>query len=1067
MFNLLENLKELNKAQELRGNPFEAIRENTIRVDKNDFIIPFEIKKEDFDLENFYRTLDNYSPLKNYVLQFFYTDEKLLLVVKFKDFKNSQKVKQIMDDLNVKRLSVDEYSKQLLYFLEHKEISTTGPIPEYFNKYSSKIEYKKDHIVSNDTFYRILKIEEYTDDLQLDKIKELACLDIKVTFPKEEKKVTFYNSLRQELETENERQMINPLGNEKKLTQLEKAEDYSMLGLEINLLVKASSKNKLDQKTKKLQQLTNDNGYNTRVLYFIDQKDLTNVITLTTHLKFVSAFYNDEKIFFFGKNQAAQDKRSFFSRLTNGFFDNFLDFDKDIIPLKNIYENGLMKLPNDYYARVYRFENVNYIFEQEQDKNKILNKYEEFINIISDTIRSQLFIQNSDLNKQDLSKDLLLKKKDQDDSYSTYVDEYNQHLKNKIDQVYESASQTSYYIVISTKGKNALGVTDRLKQVYDIMKDTFDSLGSELTKLTANETLKLIYDSINQPDNQNKYIDTDFQISLANKLSPLRFKKGHKTIDFGNKIQKTFFIEDYPSEMRDNFLSDITKLPFSTNVSLHIHNFDSQKSIRKVKNKLVDMEAQKEETTSKDSDYVPLQLQKKLKEAYYTLNKLQDENQNLYTVSFYITIFADNKEDLENNESKLNNIFSKHLFKGEDLELRQAEGFLSTLPFGIDKVKQNRALLTENVQFLTPFTYKNIYHNDGIFYGVANSEQILSVNRKKYQNPSAFFLGVPGSGKSFMAKLEMFNVFFKTNDDILIIDPEREYGDLAKKLGGEVIKLTTKEDNHLNIMATPDFSEGMIKDKIEFMITFLEKLSQKELDSKDKSILDRCMRNIYEDFKEKKQQPKLSDLYNMLLNQKEQRAKDLALTMEIFVEGSLDIFAKESNVDTKKRVVCYDIKDLRRQLKPPALAAVLDSITERLNKNRGHKNTWIYIDEMYLLFEGTSSKWLFETWKRIRKYWGVPTGITQNITDLLQDYHGRTMLSNSEFAVIMNQAENDRKKLVEFLGVSETQKQNITNTKAGVGLFSIEGNNIPFENRVDKDSLKNLFQLIQTGQEEI
>jgi type IV secretory pathway VirB4 component len=488
-----------------------------------------------------------------------------------------------------------------------------------------------------------------------------------------------------------------------------------------------------------------------------------------------------------------------------------------------------------------------------------------------------------------------------------------------------------------------------------------------------------------------------------------------------------------------------------------------------VKNKIVSMESDKlqKKERSNNGDYVPFELKKQLDEGYYILDKLTYKDQKLFTLSFYITISGESKEEMKVNRKILNNIFSKHMCKFDILKFRQKEGLISTLPFGVDKLKEDRALLTENVKYLHPFDSQNIYHPEGIFYGLSDSNQILAVDRKKYQNPSAFFLGVPGSGKSFTAKLEMISVFFKTDDDIIVIDPEREYGALVEALGGEVIKLSTGTDNYINPMKinSDGYTKKNISTKIEFLITFLEKLTGQQLRSAEKSIVDRVLRNIYNEFKKKEEEPVLKDFYNALVQEEEGVAKKIALDLEIYIKGSLDIFAQKSNINTKNRVICYDIKDLKDQLKTPALTAILDSIWDTFSKNRAlGKYTWLYIDEIYLLFNNeSSSEWLFETWKRIRKYLGVITGITQNISDLLQSHTSSTMLSNSEFKLILNQAAEDRQILVDFLGISESQKGSITNARSGTGLLMAEENVIPFSNRVDPAEIPDLFDLINTS----
>lgn len=1100
--NLAANLAGKN-VQELDGEPFEAIRDQAaIRIDKNKYIIVYKI--DDFNLNNMYQEIQNFQSIEELDLQFFAADNFTYLIVKFESelknisLQNNQEIFQedyqaVLEQLEsipqLTQVTPGEFTDQLTNYLSNDlEIDNI----EDLNKVTSQFSYQKDYIELEDQnkFFRLLKLGDYPNSLDFSKIN--ADISINVVFKDENKTDKIYNSIEQNLQ-QKKRQAENEIFNptypyrlQDRLEKIEEVKNYNLMGIELKLLISAVSKEQLEEKTRQVKKIayTADDPYNINILCHNHKKQVfMNYLPSNLKANYTPAFYKQDNICFF-KNITTKSKDNLLPDFIKQYTDpaakqvkNLIksglekinlnpNFTKSYLPIKELYENGFFQLEDDSFSCIYQFDNINYLLEREEDKNQILARYRDFINVIGEEIEAQIYIKNKDINRTDLEADLHLSSKP---GFEKYIKEYNQHLDTKIEEVYDTSSKTEYYLVINTQAETVKGAVDKVDQITNDIRTTFESIDSSLEKLTAEEIEKLFYESVSRPEKFNGFFSHDFQSSIAKKISPASFDVNSDTIERGRKLQKTFFIADYPNKMSDTFLSDLTQLPFSFEISFHISYLDPDQAIKKVKNKVVDMESNRHEKQDKSgSDYVPFDLEQDLEEGYYILDKLRNEDQNLYTGSFYITIFAEDEEELEAKEKSIKNVFSKHFFKYESLEFRQAEGFKSTLPFGVNATDQDYGLLTENLNYLHPFSYENVYHQNGIFYGLSNSDHPLVIDRKKYDNPSGFFLGVPGSGKSFATKMEAFNVFAQTDDDILIIDPEREYGDLTREMGGEVIKLSANADNYINVMEIHgEYTEAAIADKIEFLITFIEQLAGKQLEAADKSIIDRCLRKIYNKHKGRDKEPLLTNLYDLLLEQKEDRAEDLALTLEVFVKGSLDLFSQRSNCDTENRVVCYDIKDLRDQLKPPALTAVLDAISERLNKNRGIKNTWIYIDEIYLLFENeSSSNWLFKTWKRIRKYWGVPTGITQNISDLLQSHTASTMLSNSEVKVVMKQAAEDRKILADFLEISGGQAEKITNCQAGTGLFMVENNTIPFENRVNPEQIPNLFDLIQTGQEE-
>lgn len=1070
--------------KELRGKPFEAASKDIIRIDKNEYII---IYKVNLDLnKDIYKLLSKFKDLKELDLQLYISKTYQLLIIKVNVTNKKQlkeeciNVSEKMKILNLEnnQLNVDDYSE-----IVNNKINNENNSLEDFNKITENGKYKMDHLEVNNKFFTLMKIREYPNKFKTKDIINYTDISIKFKLKKEDKENKIYNIIREKLEQKKQiadnrveltaNTPIYPFRLKDRLEKINEVKNYNIIGLEINFLIEAESENKLKDKIETIKIVTS-NIYNTEILINnIKKETFIEFLPMCIEKDLTIAFFNEKEKFNlrFAKNFKIKKEQNSKNKVIEKTKKNIPGFkkNKDIL-IKELYENGIVELENNSFSTIYEFKNINYLLESNNKKISILKAYQNFINIINENINVQLYIINNKQNKKKLGNELFIKK---NEAYQKYINEYNIHLKSKIEESYNNAADTKYYIILNLEARNIEEAEEENQRLHRDINNEFKSFGSNIKRLKPEQVNELLYTSINQNSNHNRFIinDYDYQLSIDDQILPNVLKTSSDFIQTTNGYKKIYYVKKYPNEMADTFISSLTKLPFNIDVSVHIKTLNPDQGFKKIKNKILSMEANRRDKAKKDqgTGYVPFELENDLVEGYYILDKLSNDDQKLFLTSFYISIYAETKKELQTREKILKNTFAKDMFEFNHLYLRQKEGLHSILPLGKNETNLDRALLTENLTFLHPFSYSNLKHKKGFFYGLNEDNSTIVVDRKRYDNTSAFILGIPGSGKSFITKLEVIDTFFNTDDDIIIIDPEREFGELTKAIGGEVIKLSTSTENFINIMKLPNNTDlsfqDEVKDKIEFLITFLEKLTGEKLTSSEKSILDRCLRKIYQDYKYKNEEPILKVLQNLLKKQKENIAKDLVLKLEIYIEGSLDIFSKKSNVDIDKRVVCFDIKDLREQLKPAALTAILDSTWDRLNYNRErNKFTRLYIDEFYLLARNeSSSEWLFEAWKRVRKYRGIPTGITQNIGDLLENHQVATMLSNSEIKVIMNQKEKDRKKLVETLGISELQKKKITDCQAGTGLL-IAGNTVmPFNNRLDSKKVPNLYKLISTS----
>ena len=436
-----------------------------------------------------------------------------------------------------------------------------------------------------------------------------------------------------------------------------------------------------------------------------------------------------------------------------------------------------------------------------------------------------------------------------------------------------------------------------------------------------------------------------------------------------------------------------------------------------------------------------------------------------------MVITANSKKELDNDTETVMQTARKSLCQLGILKFQQLDGLNTVLPIGVRKIDALRTLTTESLAVFMPFKVQEIRHENGIFYGQnVISKNMIIADRKQLLNGNSFILGVSGSGKSFTAKHEITGIKLRDpKADIIIIDPEREYSRLVKSYGGEVIKISATSKNHINAMdMNADYGDGAnpVILKSEFILSLCEQLiGSSNLGAKQKSIIDRCTANVYRIYQQGNYQgvpPTLQDFREELLKQDEPEAKEIALAIELFTNGSLNTFAINTNVDTSNSLICYDILDLGKQLQPIGMLVVLDSILNRITSNRAKgRNTYIFIDEIYLLFQYEySANFLFTLWKRVRKYGAFCTGITQNVEDLLQSHTARTMLANSEFIIMLNQASTDRLELAKLLNISDTEISYITNVGAGEGLSKIGSAIVPFENKFPKNT--ELYKLMTT-----
>ena len=553
----------------------------------------------------------------------------------------------------------------------------------------------------------------------------------------------------------------------------------------------------------------------------------------------------------------------------------------------------------------------------------------------------------------------------------------------------------------------------------------------------------------------------------------LEFKKDHFVM--GNKYGRVLFLKEYASYIKDSMINELTGLNRNLMLSIDIIPVPTDEAVRELQNRLLGVETnvtnwqRRQNSNNNFSAIVPYDLEQQRKETREMLDDLTTCDQRMLFAVVTLVHLADSKKELDSDTEALQSIARKHLCQLAPLSWQQADGLVTALPLGLRRISALRTLTTEALAVLMPFKAQEICHQGGVYYGQnVISRNLILANRKELLNGNGFVLGVSGSGKSFTAKRELAALALATGDDIICIDPESEYRPIIEGLGGEVVNISATSPNHINAM---DMEQGYgdgenpVVLKSEFLLSLCEQLmGSRQLSAKEKSIIDRCTAQCYHGYIRGGYQgsvPTLRDFHAELLRQPEPEARDVALAIELFTEGSLNTFAKPTNVDTSSRILCYDIRDLGKQLLPVGMLVVLDSVFNRIIRNRRlGRSTWVYIDEIYLLFQHEySANFLFTLWKRVRKYGACCTGLTQNVDDLLQSHTARTMLANSEFLVMLNQASTDRAELARLLNISDNQLSYITNVDFGRGLIKCGSAIVPFMDHFPKN---NLYRLMST-----
>ena len=753
---------------------------------------------------------------------------------------------------------------------------------------------------------------------------------------------------------------------------------------------------------------------------------------------------------------------------------------QDYIPIQKMWEDGIFKVGNRY-TKTFRFDDINYAVASREDKEAMFLEYSELLNSLDSGVTTKITINNHCRNRVDFERSVLIPFKE--DGLDIYRKEYNDMLLDKATGA-NSITQEKY-ITISVHKKDIDEARNYFARIGSELSSHFAKLGSVCADIDGTERLRILHDFYRAGEETDFHFDVKESAKLGHDfkdyICPDSMERADNYIKLGDKYARVLFLKDFASYIKDSMVTELTDLNRNMMLSIDVIPIPTDEAVREVENRLLGVETnitnwqRRQNSNNNFSAVVPYDMELQIKESKEFLDDLTTRDQRMMFATITMVHMADTKEQLDSDTEELQSIARKHLCQLAVLRFQQTDGLNTVLPIGARKINALRTLTTESLAVFMPFKVQEILHDGGIYYGQNSiSNNMIVANRSFLLNGNSFILGVPGSGKSFTGKNEIVNLMLAGDADIIVIDPEREYSRLIEALGGATIKISATSNNHINAMdMNSEYGDGAnpVTLKSEFILSLCEQLiGASNLGPMQKSIIDRCTASVYRDYQQRGytgKVPTLKDFRAELLKQSEPEAKEIALAIELFTDGSLNTFAKETNVDVDNRLICYDILDLGKQLLPIGMLVVLDNILNRITANRAKgKHTFIFIDEIYLLFQHEySANFLFTLWKRVRKYGAYCTGITQNVDDLLQSHTARTMLANSEFLIMLNQASTDRLRLAELVNISDMQMSYITNVEAGRGLMKVGSALVPFFNKFPKHT--KLYKLMTTKPGEV
>ena len=746
---------------------------------------------------------------------------------------------------------------------------------------------------------------------------------------------------------------------------------------------------------------------------------------------------------------------------------------QDVIPVRRIWKDGIF-MTGGKFAKTYKFTDINYLVASREDKESMFLTYSELLNSLDSGATTKITINNRRLNKANFEQSILMPLRG--DFRDEYRREYNQMLLDKATGANGIVQEK--YLTISVVKKDIEEARAYFARVGADLISHFSALGSKCTELDAEEKLRVLHDFYRQGEEAAFHFDPQDMMKkgydFRDYICPDSIEKNSDYLKLGEKFCRVLFLKDYASYIKDSMVTELTDFNRNMMLSIDVVPVPTDEAVREVENRLLGVETnitnwqRRQNANNNFSAVIPYDMELQRKESKEFLDDLTTRDQRMMFGLITMVLCADSKEQLDSDTEAVLSVARKHMCQLATLKFQQLDGLNTVLPIGARKINAFRTLTTESLAVFIPFKVQEIRDSGGIYYGEnAISHNLIMCNKANLLNQSAFLLGVTGSGKSFCAKELITFLILNTDDDILICDPEGEFAPLVQALGSDIstiIRMAAGGKDRLNAMYMVDgYGENNpIVEKSQFVMSLVEQIDKNGVGPQQKSIIDRCTALVYQEAQQKGTVATLCDLRDKILEQPEDKAKEIALSLELFTKGSLDIFGHESTVDLDKRIVVFDIRSLGAQLKPTGLLVITDTILNRVTLNwKKGKRTHVFIDEFHVVFENEQSGIFFNSaWRQFRKRGAYPTAITQNVEYLLDSVQASTMLSNSEFVVMLNQAASDRAKLAKLLNISDEQMSYVTNADAGCGLIKYGSALVPFINRFPKNT--KLYQLMTT-----
>lgn len=776
---------------------------------------------------------------------------------------------------------------------------------------------------------------------------------------------------------------------------------------------------------------------------------------------------------------------------------------QDTIPYKKIYKDGICRTDDNYYSKMVQFYDINYQLAQNDDKAAIFENYCEFLNSFDSSVEVQITFLNQQVNFDEYAKNIDIP--EQDDCFNDIRKDYSDMLKMQLSKGNNGLVKTKY-ITFSIKADNLRNAKSRLERIEASVLNNFKVMGAMAEPLNGVERLKILHDVMNMDTKESFHFHYGMvaKTGLQTKdfIAPTGFDfRNDSYFRMGQTFGCVSYLQITSPELTDKLLADLLDLEENLIINMHLRPIDPKAAIKSLKSTLSNIQKMKIEEQKKavrsgyDMDIIPTDISTYGEDVEGLLNEIQSRNEKLFELTFLLLNTADNKRKLDNIVYQTAGIAQKYNCNIRRLQYQQEQGLVASLPLGMNQTGIQRIMTTTSTAIFVPFTTQELFQGgEALYYGLnALSNNLIMVDRKRLKTPNGLILGTPGSGKSFATKREILNVFLITDDDIIICDPEGEYFPLVNALNGEVIKISAKSNDYINPMEVNldviyhpekyringdvEDIDTIIADKAEFITSFCEVIMKKpqnaELNGDEVSMIDLCVKDIYKKYlyndPKPENMPTLQDFYERLnfYAPDKPAAQNIANSLQLYVTGSQNVFNHRSNVDTQNRVVCFDIRELGTTLRKAGMLIVQHMVWTRVSQNRSRrKSTRYYVDEFHLLLnQPQTANYSIEMWKRFRKWGGIITGISQNVTDFLGSLAVESIVGNSDFILMLNQHSGDQKILAEKLNISKHQISFVNNSNAGEGLLFYGNVIIPFADRYPQDT--KTYALMSTKPDEI